>query len=109
MAGPSKNSRTMSLNASKQFQLAAETRLVIPCNEGNHAYVIDVRTGKNVHASTRSDSFANAVKGNVEAGHADRLRGEFAMLAQEHPSHGWDETLTFLETAEAFTTPTEES
>ena len=97
----------MSLNASKQFQLAAETRLVIPCNEGKHAYVIDVRTGKNVHASTRSASFANAVKGNVEAGHADRLRGEFVMLAEEYPTNGWDETLTFLETSDAFAAPVE--
>ncbi|MQA05047.1 MAG: hypothetical protein GEV07_20770 [Streptosporangiales bacterium] len=77
-------------------------RYLVPLNNGKHAYVRNLTTGKTKRLKTTSDAFAEEIKQLVEAGHGAKVRGEFDQLAKDFPTHGWDDTAKRLVEAEVF-------
>jgi hypothetical protein len=69
-----------------------EFKYLIPLNKGKNAYVRNLTNGKTVHLKTDSDAFVEELRILAAAGHATKLRAEFAALAAAHPEHGWDVT-----------------
>jgi len=77
-----------------------EHRYLVPLNNGKHAYVRNLTTGKTKRLKTSSDAFVEEIRQLVEAGHGAKIRAEFEQLAKDHPSHGWDDTAKRLVEAE---------
>lgn len=75
-------------------------RYLVPLNNGKHAYVRNLTTGKTKRLKTTSDAFVDEIRQLVEAGHGPKLRSEFEQLAKDHPSDGWDDTAKRLVEAE---------
>jgi len=90
MAGRrSKNSRTVSASTARVTPLPTDIRMIVPCNNGRHAYVVDVATGKNPHLATDSQAFLTLLNSNAAAGMAARVDSELASLAQQYPNSAW--------------------
>lgn len=85
----SKNARVIGSGANKPL-IAPESHLVISCNGGRHAYILEVESQRNVHAATDSDTFWDVVAANVGAGYGKKLESEFADLAGRFPSTPWE-------------------
>lgn len=77
-----------------------EHRYLVPLNNGKHAYVRNLTTGKTKRLKTSSEAFVDEIRQLVEAGHGAKIRGEFEQLAKDHPTHGWDDTAKRLVEAE---------
>jgi len=104
MASVSKNQRKAS-GTKAPVQVGNVTRLIIPCNHGKHAYVTDIKTGKNPHLATSSDEFEVSIAANVTAGQTNKLLEEFNSLASKYPNDGWDKLLDRLVEKEVIVLP----
>ena len=74
------------------LSVLGEFKYMIPLNGGKHAYVRNLTTGKTARLRTDSEAFESEMRVLAGAGHAAKLRAEFAALAEAHPAHGWDVT-----------------
>ena len=74
------------------LSVLGEFKYLIPLNNGKHAYVRNLTTGRTNHLRTDSEAFIEEIRTLVAAGHGPKIRAELAMLAEAHPSHGWDLT-----------------
>lgn len=74
------------------LSVLGEFKYLIPLNNGKHAYVRNLTNGRTSHLRTDSEEFIEEIRTLAAAGHAAKLRSEFAALAAAHPAHGWDKT-----------------
>lgn len=74
------------------LSVLGEFKYLIPLNQGKHAYVRNLVTGKTAHVRTDSEAFVEEIRTLAGAGHATKIRAELNALAAEFPSHGWDAT-----------------
>lgn len=88
--------------AGSALTFLGDHRYLVPLNNGKHAYVRNLTTGKTRRLKTSSDAFVDEIRQLVEAGHGGKLRGEFEQLAKDHPTHGWDDTAKRLVDASVF-------
>jgi hypothetical protein len=84
------------------LSVLGEYKYLIPLNNGRHAYVRNLVTGKTGHLRTDSDAFVEEIRALSAAGHGVKIRAELAALAQANPAHGWDETEKRLADAGVF-------
>lgn len=92
----SKNSRTVAQAKGQGIQILGEVKFITPLNKGQHAYVNDITTGRNVRAATGSETFVEALRNLAGAGYAAKLESELDNLAATFPAHGWDVTAKSL-------------
>lgn len=107
MAGKTSKTARASVRAGAGGKGAAitflgEIKFLVPLNGGRHVYIRNVQSGYMPHLRTDSDQLVEEVKSLSAAGHAERLRAEFDVLAAEHPADGWELTRKRLEEAGAF-------
>jgi hypothetical protein len=74
------------------LSVLGEFKYLIPLNNGKHAYVRNITTGRTERLATDSERFVEEIRTLSGAGHAAKLRAELSSLAEAHPSHGWDTT-----------------
>jgi len=74
------------------LSVLGEFKYLIPLNNGRHAYVRNLVTGRTVHTATDSETFVEQIRTLNEAGHGAKVRAELQALAAAHPNHGWDAT-----------------
>lgn len=93
----SKNSRTVAAAKGQGIQILGEVKFITPLNGGQHAYVNDITTGRNVKAATGSEKFVEALRNLAGAGYGPKLQAELDSLATTFPAHGWDVTAKNLQ------------
>ena len=74
------------------LSVLGEFKYLIPLNNGKHAYVRNLLSGKVSHLRTDSEAFIEEIRSLATAGHGAKIRAELNNLAAAHPSHGWDAT-----------------
>jgi hypothetical protein len=74
------------------LSVLGEFKYLIPLNNGKHAYVRNLTTGKTLRLRTDSDAFVEEVRTLAGAGHGTKIRAELAALAAAYPAHQWDTT-----------------
>jgi hypothetical protein len=74
------------------LSVLGEFKYIIPLADGKFAYVRNLTNGKTNRLRTDSDAFAEEIRILAAAGHGNKIRAEFAMLATTAPGHGWDTT-----------------
>lgn len=84
------------------LSVLGEFKYVIPLNNGKHAYVRNLTTGKTAHLRTDSDQFVEEIRTLAGAGHGTKVRAELTALASAFPTHGWDLTEKRLADAGVF-------
>jgi hypothetical protein len=72
------------------LSVLGEFKYLIPLNNGKHAYVRNMISGKTTHLRTDSEAFIEEIRSLANAGHGAKIRAELNSLAAAHPSHGWD-------------------
>lgn len=97
MASNTSKTARASVRAGQAGQGAAlsvlgEYKYLIPLNNGKHAYVRNLVTGRTVHVRTDSDAFVEEIRQLASAGHGAKIRAELNDLAAAHPGHGWEAT-----------------
>ncbi|CAM3211934.1 hypothetical protein [Stackebrandtia soli] len=84
------------------LSVLGEFKYLIPLNNGKHAYIRNLTTGKTVHCATDSERFDTEIKVLAEAGHGEKIRAELDQFAETFPDQAWADTTKRLVDAGAF-------